>query len=97
MEKRRRHGECKEGKAGCEVILGRTCVGPKKVKAIAVFEDGRRAVRELWKTMRFEGGFATFAAVALVMSFAVNLWLFAEMGSNMVQSMGMEGANRKLG
>lgn len=32
MEKRRAHGECAAGDGGCEVVLGTTCGGPKRVR-----------------------------------------------------------------
>ncbi|KAL9630202.1 MAG: hypothetical protein Q9164_006539, partial [Protoblastenia rupestris] len=73
MEKRRRHGECKEGKGGCEVVLGRTCGGPRKAKAMAVLEDAmriasdaKRGLNDVWSSFRLETGSIGWAILALV-------------------------------
>ena len=100
MEKRRRHDECKEGHGGCEVILGRTCDGPKRKKAMVVFKDGvkvasdaTKVLSDMGKSIRFERGLTMWAILALVISLIINIWLILGTRSNVLGLLSMgEGA-----
>ena len=70
MEVRRRHGECRIGEGGCEVVLGSSCGGERKTKAKRMLMIGQKFG---------EGGHWTEWVVwivgLLLASFGVNLLL----------------------
>lgn len=78
MERRRRHGECKAGDGGCEVIVGATCRGPKMGLAGTLKEGLTGCIG--WLSARVEG-WALWALVALIFSIAFNVWLILRSGT----------------
>ena len=71
METRRAHGECGVGEGGCEVVIGASCGGARRMG------KGRRGgVGRLWRRRRLgsiEVSFVMWVIGLLVMSFVVNL------------------------
>ena len=75
MERRRRHGECKDGKGGCEVVVGQTCGGPRRGRG-AILKDWMRK-RMLW--VGNDGWcLAAWAAVVLLLSLILNVWVIMD-------------------
>ena len=68
MERRRKHQECKSGNGGCEVVLGRSCQGPR-VSAVDSLRDQWR-----WMTSVL-GQLGQWTILALVLSVIVNIYL----------------------
>lgn len=71
MEVRRRHGECKVGERGCEIVRGWDCGGRRK--------QGRQglwmAVRREWGRNEGKSWWMMWVVSLLAASLGVNLWM----------------------
>ena len=70
IEVRRRHGECKVGDGGCEVVLGSNCGGERKTKAKRVLMIGQTFGKGGQRT-----GWVVWIVGLLLASLGVNLLL----------------------
>ena len=78
MERRRRHGECKAGNGGCEVIVGSTCKDPRMGLTETLKESLTGCVG--WLASRVER-WALWALIALIFSIVFNVWLMLRSGT----------------
>ena len=96
MEKRRRHGDCKEGQGECEIVVGRTCGGLRRGKGVAMLENSLSVIRgvgtllmNFWQHTRTERALTLWTILALFMSLIVNVWLIMGMETKVLGLLGM--------
>lgn len=77
LRNRRAHGECASTRNGCEVIVGSTCRGGRRV-------GKRMGLRRFWKGRTGEQREVVVMWIAglVVMSLAANLWFVARLYLN---------------
>lgn len=77
MANRRAHGECASVPSGCEVVVGATCGGERRV-------GDRLMLRRLWKGRMGEqrGMVVVWIAGLVVMSLVANLWFVVRLYLN---------------